>query len=80
MFPPNAADDVGEAPIDEDLQRADVADRGAAVGHREDVVDVAGLGGDQAGENEQTDDLDAEDGEVTDTEYDVADQAEQSNR
>src|SRR5829696_8003675 len=37
------ADYVGEAAPEEDRHRADIADRGAAGGHREDVVDIAGL-------------------------------------
>src|SRR5215210_8215892 len=75
----DAADNVGEAAPDEDLHRADIADRGAAVGHREHVVDIARLSDSKGREDEHTDDLDAEDGEVADAEYDVPDQAEQSD-
>ena len=49
-----------------------------AGGHREDVVDEAGLTGRKDWEDEHTDDLDAEDGEVADAEDDVPDQAEHS--
>src|SRR5215210_7813801 len=75
----DAAEYVGEAAPDKDLHRADIADRGTAVGHREHVVDVAGLTDSQAREDEHTDDLGAEDGEVADAEQDVPDQAEDSN-
>ena len=75
----DATEDVGEAAaLDEDLQRTDVADRGAAGSHSKDVVDVAGLTGGKGGEDEHTNDLSAQDGEVADAEYDVADQAEHS--
>jgi len=75
----DATEDVGEAAaLDEDLQRADVADRAAARGHRKDVVDVAGLTGSEGGEDEHTHVLSAQDGKVADREYDVSDQPEHS--
>src|SRR5215210_705162 len=75
----DAAEYVSEAAPDKDLHGADIAGRGAAGGHREDVVDVAGLTDSKAWEDEHTDDLDAEDGEVADAEHDVPDQAEHSD-
>ena len=63
----------------EGLDQADVADRVAAVGHGEDVADVAGLAGREVREDEHGDDLDAQDGEVAGAEQQVPEQAEHAD-